>query len=89
MTKEELKHNFINGVMDLRNKGLVEQDSLLDLFEDVIEPCITDFEKENAELKEKYNELSKAVFELKGEFMACPLDDTDRLGELIDRLNNL
>ena len=38
---------------------------------------------------EKYSELSKAVFELKGEFMACPLDDTDRLGELIDRLNNL
>ena len=24
---------------------------------------------------EKYSELSKAVFELKGEFMACPLDE--------------
>ena len=38
---------------------------------------------------EKYKELSKAVFELKGEFMACPLDDMDKLSELIDRLNNL
>ena len=28
--------------MDLRNKGLVEQDSLLDVFEDVIEPFIAD-----------------------------------------------
>ncbi len=40
-------------------------------------------------LEEKYKKLSKSVFELKGEFMACPLDDTKRIGELIDQLNNV
>lgn len=56
MTKEGLKHNFLKSVMDLRNKDLIEQDSLLDVFENVIEPYISELEKENAELK---SELTK------------------------------
>ena len=41
------------------------------------------------ELQNKYNELSKAVFQLKGEFMAVPLDDMEAVGELVERFNNL
>ena len=41
------------------------------------------------ELQKKYNELSKAVFQLKGEFMAVPLDDMEAVGELVERFNNL
>ena len=50
MTKEDLKHIFLKNVMDLRNKDLLEQDSLLDVFEDVIEPYISELEQENARL---------------------------------------
>ncbi len=45
MTEEELKHSFLKSVMELRSKGLIEQDSLLDVFEDIIEPYIADLEK--------------------------------------------
>lgn len=41
------------------------------------------------ELQKKYDKLSKAVFELKGEFMAVPLDDMEAVGNLVDRFNNL
>lgn len=41
------------------------------------------------ELQQKYNELSKAVFQLKGEFMAVSLDDMEAVGNLIERFNNL
>ena len=41
------------------------------------------------ELQKKYDELSKTVFELKGEFMAVPLDDMEAVGKLVDRFNNL
>lgn len=41
------------------------------------------------ELQKKYDELSKAVVELKGEFMAVPLDDMEAVGNLVDRFNNL
>lgn len=41
------------------------------------------------ELQKKYDKLSKAVFELKSEFMAVPLDDMDAVGNLVDRFNNL
>lgn len=41
------------------------------------------------ELQNKYNELSKAVFQLKGEFMAVSLDDMEAVGELVERFNNL
>ena len=41
------------------------------------------------ELQQKYNELSKAVFQLKGEFLAVPLDDMEAVGEVVERFNNL
>ena len=47
MSKEELKHIFLKSVIDLRNKDLLEQDSLLDVFEDVIKPYIEELEQSN------------------------------------------
>lgn len=65
MTRKELKHNFINGVMDLRDKGLVEQDCLLDLFEDVIEPCIAELETRCNELFLQTCEQAEKIKELR------------------------
>ena len=58
---DELKKNFLKSIMDLRNKGLVEQDSLLDVFEDVIEPFIAELEQQIEKLKtDIYNAIESA-----------------------------
>lgn len=61
MTKEELKHNFLKSVMELRNKDSIEQDSLLDVFEDIIEPYIAELEKENSASKQEWEVLKNTI----------------------------
>lgn len=61
MTKEELKHNFLKSVMELRNKDSIEQDSLLDVFEDIIEPYIAELEKENSASKQEWEVLENTI----------------------------
>lgn len=47
--------------MELRSKDLIEQDSLLDMFEEIIEPYIADLEAENERIKSKYYELQDTL----------------------------
>ena len=47
MTKEKLKHKLMQEIMNLRNKGMVEQDYILDVIEDNLFPFIEELEKEH------------------------------------------
>lgn len=37
-TKQEVKVNIVHKIMELRNKGLIEEDSILDVLDDNLDP---------------------------------------------------
>jgi hypothetical protein len=44
MTKQEVKVNIVHKIMELRNKDLIEEDSILDVLDDNLDPYITELE---------------------------------------------
>lgn len=48
---KEVRHNIMNGIMNLK---YVEQDSILDVLDDYLNPYIEKLEKESIDLKKKY-----------------------------------
>ena len=44
MTKQKVKVNIVHRIMELRNKGLIEEDSILDVLDDNLDPYITELE---------------------------------------------
>lgn len=43
-TKQEVKHNIMCKIMELRTKDLIEEDSILDVLDDNLDPYITELE---------------------------------------------
>ena len=52
MTKQEVKRNIIRGIMELRTKDMIEEDSILDVLDDNLDPYIDDLYEENKRLLE-------------------------------------
>ncbi len=50
-TRQELKSEITHKIMELRNKGLIEEDSILDVLDDNLDPYITELEKEREIIK--------------------------------------
>lgn len=51
-TKQEVKRNIMRKIMELRTKDLIEEDSILDVLDDNLDPYIDDLCKENKSLLE-------------------------------------
>ena len=51
MTKDEMKRNIMHRIMELRTKGMVEEDCILDVLDDNLDPYITDLEKQIEKMK--------------------------------------
>lgn len=65
--QKELKHNIMRRIMELRTKDMIEEDSILDVLDDNLNPYIDDLCKENKSLLEScegatmmYNDLCKS-----------------------------
>ena len=50
---KEVRRNIMNGIMHLK---YVEQDSILDVLDDYLNPYVEELEKESTDLKKKYVE---------------------------------
>lgn len=66
-TKQEVKRNIMRKIMELRTKGMIEEDCILDVLDDNLDPYIDELEKENRRLLESckgatmmYKDLQKA-----------------------------
>ena len=82
MTKKELKRNIMRGIMELRTKDMIEEDSILDILDDNLDPYITAFSLP-ADILGLWEQ---AVCEIRGEIKA---QDTPALvfaKELCDKL---
>lgn len=45
MTKQKLKMNIVHEIMELQNKDLIEEDSILDVLDDCLNPFIDEIEE--------------------------------------------
>lgn len=49
-TKQEVKHNIMRRIMELRTKDMIEEDCILDVLDDYFDPYINDLCEENKRL---------------------------------------
>ena len=65
MNRNELKKKIINEIINLRNNGLVEQDSILDVLDDILNPFIDKLEEDVKNKKLGIKNRNTEIKELK------------------------
>ena len=61
-TKQEVKRNIMRRIMELRTKDMIEEDCILDVLDDNLDPYVTELEIQIDEMKNCFN-CAKGTFE--------------------------
>ena len=83
-TKQEVKRNIMRKIMELRTKDLIEEDSILDVLDDNLDPYITELEDELDQERESkgcietdYNTYKSEATKIIQDLLECLKQDTN------------
>ena len=87
-TRRELKSEITHKIMELRQKELVEEDCVLDVLDDYLDPFIDELEQENLENESEAREVNIRMTELTEKYVK-EIEENNKAKEIIKKLLGL
>ena len=75
--KQEVKRNILRKIMELRTKDMIEEDCILDVLDDNLDPYVAELETQIDEMKNCFN-CAKGTFENRNCCVRCGCVNRDK-----------